>query len=113
MEATAHRAERVVLRHRPSIDVLPALGAWTLGVALVGYLAFANGGYDTVVRGQVGIAVWWIVLLGALVGVLPGRVPPAGWVGVGLVTALTAFVLLSTAWSESVERTMADVAKFA
>ena len=67
----------------------------SLGAALVGYLAFANGGYDTIVRSQVGIAVWWIVLVGAVLGVLPGRLSAAGWVAVGLLVALTAFAGLS------------------
>ena len=57
----------------------PAVAAWTLAFAVVAYLALSNGGYDTIVRSQVGIAVWWIVLLGALAGVLPMRFgAPAG-----------------------------------
>jgi hypothetical protein len=55
------------------------VAAWTLAFAVVFYLAMSNGGYDTIVRSQVGIAVWWIVPLGALTGVLPMRsAPPAG-----------------------------------
>jgi hypothetical protein len=50
------------VRARPD---LPAIGGWALGFAIVGYLALANGGYDTVVRTEVGVAVWWLVLLGA------------------------------------------------
>ena len=44
-----------------------------LPFALVVYLALEGGGYDVVVRSEVGMALWWIVLLGALVGVLPVR----------------------------------------
>jgi hypothetical protein len=65
----------------------PALAAWTLAFAVVAYLALSNGGYDTIVRSQVGIAVWWIVLLGALAGVLPARIGAAGWVAIGLLAA--------------------------
>ena len=113
MEATAHRAERLLLRRRLPVDVLPAIGAWTLGAALVGYLAMANGGYDTIIRGQVGIAVWWIVLVGAAVGALPGPLTRAAWAAIALLVALTGFALLSATWSESAERTVADVAKLA
>ncbi|MEA2218426.1 MAG: hypothetical protein QOJ35_1052, partial [Solirubrobacteraceae bacterium] len=67
MELTSSRSvdlslpRRVVARVDP-----PALAAWTLAFAVVFYLALSNGGYDTIVRSQVGVAVWWIVLLGAL-----------------------------------------------
>ena len=66
----------------------PAIAAWTLAFAVVAYLALSNGGYDTIVRSQVGIAVWWIVLLGALAGVLPMRFGGAGWVAIGLLGRL-------------------------
>ena len=57
----------------PRASTRPAIAAWTLAFSVVFYLALSNGGYDTIVRSQVGIAVWWIVLLGALAGVLPMR----------------------------------------
>ena len=50
-----------------------AIGAWTLGFATVAYLGLKGGGYDVVVRSQAGIGVWWIVLIGAALGVLPQR----------------------------------------
>ena len=40
------------------------LAAWTLGFAPVLYLALRGGGYDIAVRSEVGLAVWWIVLVG-------------------------------------------------
>ena len=57
---------------------LPAIAAWLLGFVPVTVLAFQGGGYDAVVRSQVGIAVWWILALGCLVGAItPGAaVPP-------------------------------------
>ncbi|HEY0344848.1 MAG TPA: hypothetical protein VGC59_09385, partial [Solirubrobacteraceae bacterium] len=69
----------------------PALAAWTLAFTLVAYLALRNGGYDTVVRSEVAVAVWWLVLLGALAGVLPARVGAAGWVAIGLLAAFAAW----------------------
>src|SRR5215218_10208201 len=66
----------------------PALAGWLLPFALVLYLALKGGGYDEVIRGEVGIAVWWVVLLGALVGVLPAaRIRGIGWVGPGVLIA--------------------------
>lgn len=91
----------------------PAVAAWTLGFAVVAYLAFSNGGYDTVVRNQVGIALWWLVLLGAIAGLLPGRLPRAAWVAVGLLAAFVIWTAISTSWSESPERTWGDAGKVA
>ena len=90
---------------------LPALGGWALGFALVGYLALANGGYETVVRNEVGVAVWWLVLLGALAGLVPGRLPPQAWLGVALLAALCLWTGLATSWSESEERTVAELGR--
>src|SRR5919198_6380768 len=82
------RASRVPASHAGALDrvtafvesVGPAFAGWLLPFALVLYLALKGGGYDPVVRGEVGIAIWWIVLLGAGVGVLPlARVPRVGW----------------------------------
>jgi O-antigen ligase len=96
-----------------SLDA-PAIGAWVLGFALVAYLALDGGGYDPVLRGQVGIAAWWLVLLGVAVGVFPGaRLRPAAWAGLAAVTALAAWTLVSSGWSESQERTVADLGKVA
>ena len=92
----------------------PAIAAWTLAFALVAYLALSNGGYDTIVRSQVGVAVWWIVLLGALAGILPGarRRAPAGSrsdcsAGFALWTGL------ATGWSESAERSTIELGRVA
>ena len=40
-----------------------------------------GGGYDPIVRGEVGVAVWWVVLFGAAVGVLPAARITAGGLG--------------------------------
>ena len=59
----------------------PAIAGWALPFALVLYLGLKGGGYDAVVRSEVGIAVWWIVLLGAAgrgAARAPGSAAPAG-----------------------------------
>src|SRR5579862_89986 len=63
---------------------LPAVSAWILAFALVTYLAMRDGGYDTIVRSEAGVAVWWIALLAALAGFLPARIGRAGWIAIGL-----------------------------
>ena len=48
---------------------IDAATGWLLGFAPTVFLALSGGGYDIVVRSEVGIVVWWVVLLGAIVGV--------------------------------------------
>jgi O-antigen ligase len=91
----------------------PALAAWTLAFAVVAYLALSNGGYDTIVRSQVGIAVWWVVLLGALAGVLPARIGAAGWAAIGLLAGFALWTGLATGWSESAERSTIELGRVA
>lgn len=91
----------------------PAIAAWTLAFSVVFYLALSNGGYDTIVRSQVGIAVWWIILLGALSGVLPMRFGRAGWVAIGLLAGFAVWTGLAMTWSESAERTSIELGRIA
>src|SRR6516225_3832420 len=90
-----------------------AVAAWTSAFAIVFYLTLRNGGYDTVVRSQVGIAVWWIVLLCALAGLLPGRIERAGWVAIGLFVAFAAWTGLAVGWSTNVESTVVELGRLA
>src|SRR3954470_1083485 len=91
----------------------PAAGAWLLGFAPVAYLAFANGGYETIVRNQVGVAVWWIVLVAAAAGLVSARIPAPAWVGIGLLTAFVVWTALASGWSESAERSVTEMGKVA
>src|SRR3954470_13553257 len=100
-------------RLAPRLVAGPGAAAWLLGFALVAYLSFSNGGYDAVVRDQVGIAVWWLVLLGAAIGVLPLRLSRTAWMAVGLLAAFALWTALSASWSESAERAWGDAAKVA
>lgn len=91
----------------------PAIAAWTLAFAVVASLALRNGGYDTVVRSEVGVAVWWVVLLGALAGILPGRIGAAGWVAIGLLAGFAVWTGVAIGWSESAGRTSVELGRVA
>jgi tetratricopeptide (TPR) repeat protein len=75
-------------------------------------LAFNGGGYDVVIRHQVGLAVWAAIALGLAFGFLPrARLTPAAWVAVGGFAALALLTLLAQAWTESDEHTTEELAR--
>jgi hypothetical protein len=110
MEVAASRAG--VLGTRIALPDRERLGAWTLSFALVAYLGLKGGGFEPVVQGQVGIAVWWIALVGAAVGVLPvARFSRVRIAGLGLLALFVIWAAASFAWTESSERTITEVAR--
>ena len=91
-----------------------AVVVWLLGFGLVVYLALNGGGYAPLVRNQLGIAVWWGLLLGLAVGALPlSRLKYGSWVALGLLAGYVAWVALSAAWSTTDEGTIADLSRVA
>ena len=97
-------------RHTVPVD-LRALSAWTLGFALVAYLALRSGGYDTIVRSEVGIAAWWIILLAALAGVLPLRLGRAGWAAVLLLGGFATWTGIAATWSQSADLSVVELGR--
>lgn len=94
--------------------VLERAPAWLLGFAPIVYLALAGGGYDIVARSEIGIVLWWVLLLGAAAGLLPRRrfgLRP--WIGLGLLSAFLAWTWLAVGWTGSQERTLAEAARVA
>ena len=90
------------------------LGQAGLPFLLVVYLGLRGGGFDEIVRSEVGIAAWWIVLLGAAVGVLPlARLSRGAWIALGLFAAFAAWTGLAVGWSESAERTLDELGRVA
>jgi hypothetical protein len=88
-----------------------ALSAWVLSFALVLYLALDGGGYAFATHSQVGIVVWWLVVITAAWGLLPvTRLTPAAMTGIGLLTAFTAWTALGITWSISSGRSFQDLA---
>src|SRR5262245_15699721 len=88
--------------------------SWLLGFGLIAYLGFNGGGFDPLVGNQVGIAVWWVLLFAVLVGALPRRRPGTlALCALGLLAAFALWTALSLRWTESTEKTAADVAAVA
>jgi hypothetical protein len=81
-------------------------------MGLIVYLGLANGGYGPIARAEVGVAVWWTLLIGTAIGVLP---PAAGtkWGRMMLIllTAFAAWTAISLTWTESDERTATEIAR--
>ncbi len=91
-----------------------AIAIWALGFGLVVYLGLEGGGYDPLVHDRVGIAVWWFLLAGVAVGALPRRrLPALACIALALFAAFVVWTALSLSWTESAERTSADLARVA
>jgi tetratricopeptide (TPR) repeat protein len=113
MEAASTTPGAAPLEYARRID-WGAVSTWVFGFGLVVYLGLKGGGYDPLVSDQVGIAVWWVLLATLLVGTVPRRRPGVlAWAVLGLFAAFVAWTALSLTWTESVERTSADLARVA
>ncbi len=105
------RSGAAAQKYLRSVD-WPATAIWLLCFALVAYLGLEGGGYDPLVSDQVGLAVWWLLLLGALVGAFPRRRPSSlALAALALLAAFAAWTALSLAWTESLDKTWADLAR--
>ncbi len=92
----------------------PAIAGYALPFLLVFYLAMKGGGYDPIVRGEIGVAIWWVVLFGAAVGVLPAaRISAAGWTMLALLGAFALWTTLGISWSDSAERSASEAGRVA
>lgn len=112
MEATA--SIPVADRARSLLDRVDfqAVAVWLLGFALVVYLALNGGGYDPIVRDQLGLAIWWGILLGLAVGALPlNRLRHGSWIALGLLAAYVAWVALSCIWTDATQNTVEDLGR--
>lgn len=79
------------------------------GLAIV---ALRGGSYDVVNRGEVFLAIWWMLGIGTLVGVLPSSVLP-GSARLAFIAglALVLWTLIGLAWTESAERTIVEAGR--
>ena len=91
-----------------------AISTWALACSLVLYLGFDGGGSDIVVRSQVGIAVWWIVLVGAAFGVLPqSRLARVAWAGLAVFGGFVVWTAIASTWSLSSESSLQELSRIA
>jgi hypothetical protein len=103
-----------VLPREPSSPALRARRAATFvgAGALVVLLALLGGSYDLVTRQEIFLVVWWTLGVGVAVGLLVpwrhGRWPWAPLAGLAL---LTVWTTVSLGWTESDERTVAEIAR--
>lgn len=104
---SATRLPRVLRRVEPS-----ALSVWVLVGGIVLYLAIDGGGYDLVVRSRAGVVVWWVVLVGAALALLPvARLTRAAWAALGLLGGFVAWTALSSTWSLSSELSLNELSR--
>ncbi len=83
-----------------------------LSAAAAFYLAFDGGGYDLVVHQSVGFVAWTLLAIGLIVGWLPRTRPSRALLIPALAAAgLVAWMLFAFTWTESDERTLAELAR--
>ena len=113
MEAVARAPARLIGISRLRVD--PAgFAAWLIPLVLILYLALNNGGYGVIERSEAGIVVWWVVLVGTLVGALPvAGGTRAGRLMLLVLAAFAGWTALSLGWTESAERTATELARVA
>jgi len=71
-----------------------------------------GGGYDVVVSQQAALAIWWAIGLGFALGVLPrGRPVRGAFLPLVAVAGLVVWTGLSLSWTDSQERTLAELAR--
>ncbi len=115
MERTERVPEQLPARTRLASRVrvdAAALATSLFAAVLVLYLAVENGGFDAITRSEVGIAIWWIVLVGTASAALP--LPWRSRAGIALIALLGAFAAwtaLAFLWTESSERTATELAR--
>ncbi len=89
-------------------SLLTFAGALALSI----YLALSGGGYDIVARSEIGLVVWWLVLLGVLVGALPRTtIPGAGWIAAALLAGFLLWTWTGLSWTTSHQRTLDQVCR--
>ena len=78
------------------------------------WLGLSGGGFDVVVRSQVGIVIWWVLILGLALSLLPlGTIGRRGWIGLALLIGLAAWTGLSLFWSDALGATWEELGRLA
>lgn len=73
-------------------------------------LSYANGGFDTTTRAYAGIAAWWLLGIGAAIGIGASltRFDRLALAAVGFFAAFAVWVLISVNWASDAERAFAQ-----
>lgn len=91
---------------------VPGLLAFAGAFALVLVFALRGGSYDIVVRQEHALVIWWLLAVGVALGLLPRSRPPGPvLILLGALACYAAWTALSLTWTESSERTFAEVAR--
>lgn len=108
MEATTTLRPLNLARLR---GAMPEIVAFCAPMLVVVYLALRNGGYDLIDRSEVGVMIWWVLLLAVAVGSVSTRVPRAAAALAVVLLLYTCWTALSFAWTESAEKTAIEVSR--
>ena len=88
------------------------IAAFSTTAAVVSYYAINGGSYDIVTRQIEATAVWWIVALCSLLGLIRRPAGAARWrVPVAALACLAVWTFASLLWTSSDERTLAEAAR--
>jgi hypothetical protein len=84
-----------------------------LGLAVAGSvfaLSYANGGFDTTTKGYAGISAWWLLGVGAAIGLAGARtrVDRHALIALGFLAAFGVWTLISMSWSSDGGRAFAQ-----
>jgi hypothetical protein len=73
-------------------------------------LSYANGGFDTTTRAYAGIAAWWLLGIGAAIGIGAAltRFDRLALAALGFLAAFAIWVLISVNWASDAERAVAQ-----
>lgn len=86
--------------------------AFSVAASVVLLYALRGGAYDIVVRQEYALAVWSVIALGFALGLLPRTRPPRlALLALGGIALLAAWTALSLLWTDSAERTFAEVCR--
>jgi O-antigen ligase len=92
--------------------LLLRLVGFALAFGLTVFLALDGGGFDVVVRDEVGIVVWAAIAFGFVTGIFPrGHLSTGAWVALGGMGVLTGLTAVAHAWTESDEATTLELAR--
>jgi O-antigen ligase len=95
---------------RPQSLILRDVGAGLGVAAAVFALSYANGGYFPTTRSYAGIAAWWLLGVGAAIGLASAwaAIDRLALVSLGLFAAFAVWILISVGWASDAERAFAQ-----